>query len=97
MGLKGIPSPKTLWQWSGLTFCLWCRKEGQNEGTMVNHLQTTNYHQGLISTHCLDYCTTSADAMHWHAQLGDDDDREEEDYEDDDNGDEDDEFMFKED
>ena len=30
MGLKGIHSPKALWQQGGLTFCLWCRKEGQN-------------------------------------------------------------------
>ena len=62
------------------------------------------YHLGIICAWCLDYFTTSADAMHWHIQLckpsaasNSDEDREEEDYKDDDNGDEDDEFMFSED
>ena len=64
MGLKGIHSPKALQQQSGLTFCPWCGKEGQNKGTIVNHLQTTHYHLGLICVHCLDYFTTSTDAMH---------------------------------
>ena len=36
MGLKGIHLPEALkWQ-SGLTFCPWCGKEGQNEGTVAN-------------------------------------------------------------
>ena len=63
-----------------------------------------HYHLGPVCTHCMDYFTTSTDAMHWHAHVcrpmtggGDDDDREEEDYEDDDNGDEDDKFFFEED
>ena len=98
MGFKGIHSPKALWWQSGLTFCPWCRKEGQNEGTVVNHLQTTHYHLGLICACCLDYFTTSADTMHQHAQLcksmaasDDDDDREESPtyYKEDDNSDED--------
>ena len=82
----------------------WCDKEGQNEGTVVNHLWTTHYHLGLICAHCLEYFTTSADTMSCHAHIcksttagNDDDYREEEDYKDNDNGDEDDEFMFKED
>ena len=53
------------------------------------------HHLGLICVCCLDYFTTSADAMNWHTQLckstaasEDDDDREESppDYEEDDNG-----------
>ena len=40
MGLKGIHSPEALKCQTGLLFCPWCRKEGQNEGTMVNHLHT---------------------------------------------------------
>ena len=40
MGLQGIHSPEALKQQVGLTFCLWCRKKGQNEGTIVNHLHT---------------------------------------------------------
>ena len=104
MGLKGINSPKDL-QWQGrLTFCPWCGKEGQNDGTVVNHLWTTHYHLGLICAHCLDYFTSSADAMLQHTQVckpmaagNDNDDREEKDYEDNDNGNEYEEFMFKED
>ena len=38
MGLKGIHSPEALHQQVGLSFCLWCGKEGQNEGMVVNHL-----------------------------------------------------------
>ena len=34
MGLRGIHSSEALrWQ-GGLSFCLWCGKEGQNEGTV---------------------------------------------------------------
>ena len=104
MGLKGIHLPKALQWQSGLT-CLWCGKEGQNEGMVVNHLQTMHYHLGLICTCCLNYFTMSADAMWWHAQLckstvaSDNNIREESppDYEEDDNGDDDFEFAFKED
>ena len=38
MGLKGIHSLKALCWQVGLSFCLWCGNEGQNEGTIVNHL-----------------------------------------------------------
>ena len=30
IGLKGINSPEALKHQAGLSFCLWCRKEGQN-------------------------------------------------------------------
>ena len=81
MGLNGIHSPEALHQWSGLTFCPWCGKEGQNKGNVVNHLQTTHYHLGLFCTPCHNYFMTSTDTMHQHAQLfrsvaaGDDDNR----------------------
>ena len=102
MGLAGIHLLKALQWQSSLTFCLWCGKEGQNEGTVVNHLQTMHYHLGLICAHCLDYFTTSADAMWQHAQLcksmaaGNDSDREESppDYVEDDNSDGDLKFTF---
>ena len=106
MGPKGIHSPKALQWWSGLTFCPWCGKEGQDEGNIVHHLQTMHYHLGLICAHCLEYITTSSDAMHQHAQLckptavSDNDNKREDsqpDFEDDDNGNEDDEFIFEED
>ena len=105
MGLEGIHLPEALQWWSSLTFCLWCRKEDQNEGMVVNHLQTMHYHVGLVCTCCLNYFTMSADAMWQHTQLcktvvaGDDDDREEypPDYEEDKNCDGDFKFVFKED
>ena len=67
MGLEGIYSPQALWEQSGLSFCPWCGKEGQNEGMVVNHLQMMHYHLGLVCTNCLDFFTTSSDTMQWHA------------------------------
>ena len=46
MGLVGIHDPDTLHCFNGLTHCPWCGKEGQNEGTVVNHLQTVHYRLG---------------------------------------------------
>ena len=46
MGLMGIHDPNALWHYAGYTYCPWCEKEGQNEGTMVNHLRTTHYRLG---------------------------------------------------
>ena len=37
MGLVGIHDPDALCCFSGLTYCPWCRKEGQTEETIVNH------------------------------------------------------------
>ena len=105
MGLKGIHSSEALQWWGSLTFWPWCEKEGQNKGTMVNHLQTMHYQLGLVCACCLDYFTTSTETMHHHTHvckppatgIGDNDDREKEDSKDDDNGNEDEEFEFKED
>ena len=80
--------------------------QGQNEGTVMNHLQTMHYHLGLICAHCPSYFPTNAEAMHCHAHacnptptgIGDDNDYEE--YEDNDNGErggKDDKFKLKED
>ena len=33
MGLKGIHNPDALWHFASYTYCPWCRKDGQNEGT----------------------------------------------------------------
>ena len=38
MGLVGIHDPDALHHFGGITHCPWCGKEGQNKGTMVNHL-----------------------------------------------------------
>ena len=69
MGLRGTHSPKALQRQGGLSFCPWCKKEGQNEGTVVNHLRTSHYHLGFICSCCVEYFTMSTDAMHWHSQL----------------------------
>ena len=66
MGLKGIHSPEALHQWGSHSFCPWCGKEGQNEGMVVNHLQTIYYHLGLVCALYVEFFTTSADTMRWH-------------------------------
>ena len=38
MGLKGIHDADALRHFAGYTYCPWCGKEGQNEGTVVNYL-----------------------------------------------------------
>ena len=38
MGLMGIHNPDALCHFGGVSYCPWCGKEGQNKGTMVNHL-----------------------------------------------------------
>ena len=48
MGLKGIHDPDALWHFASYTYCPWCSKDGQNEGTIVNHLRTIHYRLGLI-------------------------------------------------
>ena len=53
MDLRGIYSPKALKGQACLSFCPWCRKEGQNEGTIVNYLLTRHYHLGLVCERCL--------------------------------------------
>ena len=57
MGLTAIHHPDALHCFNGVTHCLWCGKEGQNEGTIVNHLWTTHYKLGLVCK--------NASAVHW--------------------------------
>ena len=54
MGLMGIHNPNALWCFAGYTYCPWCGKEGQNGGTVVNHLRTTHYRLGLVCNQCFD-------------------------------------------
>ena len=68
MGLVGIHDPDALCHFSGLTHCPWCGKEGQNEGTVVNHLQTVYYRLGLVCNKCKDCPSTSSDTLHCHGQ-----------------------------
>ena len=69
MGLKGIHDPEDLWHFSGYTYCLWCRKSGQNEGTIINHLRTTHYKLGLICDRCFGCPTTMSDTLCRHGHI----------------------------
>ena len=73
---------------------------------VVNHLWTSHYHLGLICSHCMEYFTTSADAMCQHSQLckpapasinNDNDDWQEESDDDDNSGEYNDKSAFYED
>ena len=63
MGLVGIHDPDALHCFNSVTHCPWCRKEGQNKGTVVNHLWTVHYRLGLVSNKCP---STSSDTLHCH-------------------------------
>ena len=60
MGLVGIHDLDTLHHFNGLTHCLWCGKEGHNEGTVVNHLWMVHYRLGLVCNKCNDGPSTTA-------------------------------------
>ena len=68
MGLMGIHDPDALCHFGGITYCPWCGKEGQNEGTMVNHLQTIHYRLCLVCTRCYGCLSTMSDTLHCHGQ-----------------------------
>ena len=66
MGLKSINNPESLQCFAGYTYCPWCRKDGQNKGTIVNHLRTEHYKLGLVCNLCFSCPTTLADTLRWH-------------------------------
>ena len=66
MGLMGIHDLDALWHSAGYTYCPWCRKEGQNEGTVVNHLRTTHYRLGLVCNQCFGCPSVTSDSPCWH-------------------------------
>ena len=66
MGLMGIHDPDALWHYAGYTYCPWCGKEEQNEGTVVNHLRTTHYRLGLVCNKCFGCPSVTSDSLHWH-------------------------------
>ena len=65
IGLAGIHNPHALHHFNGMTFCPWCGKEGQNEGTIVNHLQATHYKLGLVCGTCF-HCPSVTSKAIWH-------------------------------
>ena len=60
--------PDALCHFSSMTHCPWCGEEGQNEGTVVNHLQTVHYRLGVVYNKCNDCPSTSLDTLHCHSQ-----------------------------
>ena len=68
MGLMGIHGPDALCHFYGVTHCPWCRKEGQNEGMVINHLQMVHYRLGLVCKKCHGYPFISSEAIHCHSQ-----------------------------
>ena len=66
MGLAGVHNPDALHHFSGLTFCPWCGKEGQNKGTIVNHLWTTHYKLGLVCGTCFHCPSVTSEAIWCH-------------------------------
>ena len=68
MGLMGIHDLDVLQHFSSLTHCPWCGKVGQNEGTIVNHLQTVHYKLGLMCEKCFRCQSITLEAIHHHSQ-----------------------------
>ena len=68
MGLEGIHNPDVLCCFSGLTHYPWCEKEGQNKGTIINHLQTVHYKLGLICKKCFGCLSVMLEAICHHGQ-----------------------------
>ena len=68
MGLIGIHDPDTLCHFNGMTHCPWCGKEGQNEGTIINHLWMVHYRLSLMCEKCYSYPSTSLDTLCFHGQ-----------------------------
>ena len=66
MGLMGIHNPDMLHCFSGVTHCPWCRKVGQNGGTIINHLQTVHYKLGLMSKICFGCPSITLEAICHH-------------------------------
>ena len=66
MGLMGIHDPYALCHFGSVTYCPWCRKEGQNEGTVVNHLHTTHYRLGLVCDRCYSCPSIMSDTLCHH-------------------------------
>ena len=68
MGLVGIHDLDALCCFNGMTHCTWCRKEGQNKGTVINHLQMVHYRLSLVCNKCYNYPLTSSDTLCCHGQ-----------------------------
>ena len=68
MALTNIHHPDTLCHFNRVTHCSWCRKEGQNEGTIISHLQMTHYKLGLVCKKCFCCPSVTSEAIWHHSQ-----------------------------
>ena len=68
MGLIGTHDPDALCHFNGVTHCPWCGKEGQNDGTIINHLQMVHYRLGLMCKECFSCPSTSLETLHHYGQ-----------------------------
>ena len=63
MGCVGIHD-----HFASITYCPWCRKKGQNEGTVVNHLWTMYYRLGPVCNICYGCPSTMSNTLCHHGQ-----------------------------
>ena len=68
MGLEGIHHHDALCHFNGVTHCPLCRKEGQNKGTIINHLRTVHYKLGLVCKKCFWCPSITSEAIQHHRQ-----------------------------
>ena len=68
MGLTNIHHPDAHHHFNGVTYCPWCRKEGQNEGMIVNCLQMTHYKLGLVCKKHFCCPSVTSKAIQHHGQ-----------------------------
>ena len=68
MGLTNIQHPDAPCCFNGVTHCLWCGKEGQNEGMIINHQQMMYYKLGLVCKKCFCCPLVTSDAIWHHGQ-----------------------------
>ena len=68
MGLTSVLHPDALHHFNGVTHCLWCGKEGQNKGMVVNHLQMVHYKLGLVCKKCFCCPSITSKAIQCHGQ-----------------------------
>ena len=66
MGLMGIHNVDALCHFNRVTHCPWCRKVGQNEGTIINHLRMVHYTLGLVCKKCFGCPSVLLEAIHHH-------------------------------
>ena len=68
MGLMSIHEPDAPHHFNGMTHCPWCGKDGQNMGTIVNHLWIVHYTLSLMCDKCFNYPSTLSDTLCCHSQ-----------------------------